>query len=761
MFKKISIIINLILIISITLSSSVFAANITVDLYVGETSQTYVADTATASIVSSSIATMDFTPAVHGMQSNYTIDELLGYAFNIKKVSTGHQVDSNGIYMYIYGDVFRPNVTTITMQDEGGGKVSFRRNNNVITYENGQFSVRNGLGHRSKFYLYQYTTNEAEYSNEIPGFKRLTTFPDGTSGTNLGSFLIVMEDGNTMTAITTDPSGNAITVAQEVNQAGSVSFTGVTSGTTYATVGNDYYTINVYGPTSDVFDDEIEIEVGETYQINPKIAISEYYSENTGIATVNQTTGLVTGVSAGKTNIIAKTSDGKLYKIPTTVYNNIYDISITVDTDTHTKVYYSKNGEALSQVSNGTTVTERQPQGVFKAYNFYGVPDPGYALVRVNNNMTPVVNSTASEIQNGVYTSYIGSQISALTANTVSTNVSSAKAQGAEGVNGIIRTTSSTGDANETVVLRSEKLPTMGVNIYSVGGSPYTSGMKARTGETIIYEVSIDKDEAGQYLVIEDGTLASALPGATYIGTSPTGNSAPNDVDIGAGTTLSGKYYFSYTIPNNASGTITNNVTFNYDTYSANSDTSNNVSYKTARVLNGSTDIQIDNKSSIIFSNRVYGNTADQDKYFKYKIDIDVANGETFTITGQDATINYEGQTINTQTTFVKGQDNYIYLKNGQTATIIVDSASGTNYVGQSYEIEQLDGSDYETKIDGVVRKKTSGLTIPRDDTVISFTNFRELAPATDMTITIIPFAIIIVFSLMGFIIIKRKKEDE
>lgn len=80
---------NLIFLAILIFGTKAYAANITVDLYVGETSQVFEADAYTASLVDSNIATMDFSPSQDTINYNYSIDELRGYEFNFYRFSPG------------------------------------------------------------------------------------------------------------------------------------------------------------------------------------------------------------------------------------------------------------------------------------------------------------------------------------------------------------------------------------------------------------------------------------------------------------------------------------------------------------------------------------------------------------------------------------------------------------------------------------------------------------------------------------------------
>ena len=87
----------------------------------------------------------------------------------------------------------------------------------------------------------------------------------------------------------------------------------------------------------------------------------------------------------------------------------------------------------------------------------------------------------------------------------------------------------------------------------------------------------------------------------------------------------------------------------------------------------------------------VSGNLADKERYFKFKVTFDgLTDGDFFDVEGQDATVVYNGETITTSSQLVVGQDNYIYLKHGQSITIGEDSVNQIP-TGLSYTIEEME----------------------------------------------------------------------
>lgn len=179
-------------------------------------------------------------------------------------------------------------------------------------------------------------------------------------------------------------------------------------------------------------------------------------------------------------------------------------------------------------------------------------------------------------------------------------------------------------------------------------------------------------------------------------------------------------------------------------------------------------------RSKLEMSNSLQGSMADGDAYFKYKLSfVGAKQGDVFTISGQDAEVSYGGETIATATTVIVGQDNYIYLKHGQTVTIGNKDGLNELPIGIQYRIEELDMTDYETYIDGVLNEdKVSELKTVQaelapdasEELVVefeknnktSFVNKKEASVLTGVTLGILPFVAIAVFGGVGYLATRR-----
>ena len=185
------------------------------------------------------------------------------------------------------------------------------------------------------------------------------------------------------------------------------------------------------------------------------------------------------------------------------------------------------------------------------------------------------------------------------------------------------------------------------------------------------------------------------------------------------------------------------------------------------------------NRTSITLTKSLSGNAADTDEYFKFRIDFENATvGDVFTIFGQDSVVTYHGETIVTQTQYVVGQDNYVYLKGDQTVEIGSDGEFKLELpIGLRYTITELDAQDYQTYIDSSTaegkispRKTTAAMItdtrdITSDDPDVQnktyFENVKNTTVMTGISAVILPFvglALIGITSTCAYIAISRKK---
>lgn len=173
-------------------------------------------------------------------------------------------------------------------------------------------------------------------------------------------------------------------------------------------------------------------------------------------------------------------------------------------------------------------------------------------------------------------------------------------------------------------------------------------------------------------------------------------------------------------------------------------------------------------RTSISLSKTVGGNNSNLEDYFKFQIDFaDAQEGDVFVINGQDETVQYGGETVTTQTSFVVGETNYVYLKNGQS--VVIGQNETTNMaeipVGLRYTISELGAEDYITYIDGsttdnkIAAQKVTSLS---SDNATVFHNTKSASVATGVSTMIMPLALLAVLGIAStsvYLAISRKKK--
>ncbi|MBR6097696.1 hypothetical protein IKP94_03020 [Candidatus Saccharibacteria bacterium] len=180
------------------------------------------------------------------------------------------------------------------------------------------------------------------------------------------------------------------------------------------------------------------------------------------------------------------------------------------------------------------------------------------------------------------------------------------------------------------------------------------------------------------------------------------------------------------------------------------------------------------NRVSISLTKQLSGNAANTDEYFKFLVNFNNAKaGDVFTISGQDETVTYDGNVIVAPTRFVVGEENYVYLKGGQTIEIGKDSESNNELpIGLTYTITEVAAEDYNTyiddsKIEGKVSasKTTTDLSSTTDDPSLQnatiFENVKNAAVMTGVSSIILPLIGLMLIGLVStctYMAISRKK---
>ena len=153
---------------------------------------------------------------------------------------------------------------------------------------------------------------------------------------------------------------------------------------------------------------------------------------------------------------------------------------------------------------------------------------------------------------------------------------------------------------------------------------------------------------------------------------------------------------------------------------------------------------------------------ASLNKYFKYKVIIGGNTGDTYTISGQDSSITYNGTTITPSTTYTVGSDNYIYLKHGQTITIGDSATDDSILPGANYSVVEEDATDYDTYINesSTNNKSTGTLEINNKLNQVDYLNEKSgLVPTGKIFKKPITYIIgmMIIIGVIAFIIIRKK----
>lgn len=185
--------------------------------------------------------------------------------------------------------------------------------------------------------------------------------------------------------------------------------------------------------------------------------------------------------------------------------------------------------------------------------------------------------------------------------------------------------------------------------------------------------------------------------------------------------------------------------------------------------LNGAIFESVGNYTHIELENKVTGNAADTDKYFKYQVNFEgIDEGATLAVVGQDERVEYGGENVVTSSEYTVGADGLIvYLKHGQSVTIGERTNRGTTYnelpQGTSYTITKLDDDDgYTTSIDGeaglAVTKsvvKPGAADFAAHNTTVAGNN-KEAAVNTGAFISVWPYAAVAAVCLGGAIAVRR-----
>ncbi len=164
--------------------------------------------------------------------------------------------------------------------------------------------------------------------------------------------------------------------------------------------------------------------------------------------------------------------------------------------------------------------------------------------------------------------------------------------------------------------------------------------------------------------------------------------------------------------------------------------------------------------SYITINNLVTGDMADKDEYFKFKITINDDTLENVVIKNQDASVLYNGEEVITSSTYNPNEDNYIYLKHGQSVTI-GDGESPQIKAGTSYTIEEVDHENYKTYINNSTDDNkllsVEKLSHISEENINEFVNNYEGITFTGVVSNIFPYLILVLMGLVLFVLTRKK----
>ena len=333
-------------------------------------------------------------------------------------------------------------------------------------------------------------------------------------------------------------------------------------------------------------------------------------------------------------------------------------------------------------------------------------------------------------------------------------------------------------------------LPAVGASAVTIGsdGSGTTGSSSTIPFSREIENVSNPVNNTFTYTITADNdnpAVATGVPTSTTIvfnNVTPTSGkaTASGAIDFnGATFNTLGDYYYTITETGSTDAT---NYPLSSQTYTA--------MLSVRNVLNGNVptdDLEVtlvqlmDNgtaKESAVFTSaatrtyfqvvsNVTGNMSEKDQCFKYKVSIPVQTGVT---AGDTYTLNSSALTCEgNPDTITAGEDNYIYLKHGDTATIGLDGSSSELPVGVSYTVSKEEGTDtgYTTKVDGEDGTTTTKTTVATDNanfntlSTTTFTNDKTQQPLTGIVTNVWTWVVIIGLGAAGVAYTSRKSKHE
>ena len=172
-------------------------------------------------------------------------------------------------------------------------------------------------------------------------------------------------------------------------------------------------------------------------------------------------------------------------------------------------------------------------------------------------------------------------------------------------------------------------------------------------------------------------------------------------------------------------------------------------------------------RSRVKVTKTVSGNLANTNEFFKFRVVIDGAHeGDVFSVYGQSDVVNYGGESITTSSAItIDADEDYIYLKDGQTVWIGFDGDKEELPIGLRYSLEEVDNNGYVQYVDGVAGSLSETKTVVADEeslsNVVEFLNHKEGSILTGIVINVMPYVFAVAFTGIALAIIhtNRKKQ--
>lgn len=488
----------------------------------------------------------------------------------------------------------------------------------TITASNGSYIIQSGdyyLGWTSSsstswgITTYTYTlaavTNETKWSyNSTSGLYASLTYQNKPiSGTKSSEYYLNYNNSDwTMERGRATSYGRVYTRTTEVGgtaEKTTITFTGVTAGTTSVVVGNTRYNITVkelppvldkdttpFVANTGVGDGKavtkLTTSVGLTFDLdlNKTGSNIEWSVADSSIATVDQN-GNVTGVKAGETTVTA-TIDGIAYTIPvvirqgaTSKYKKIYDFYLSEITNTSVYMSISCSTD-LIEVQDGEAIYISFNSNANTAVDFFGTPNEGYALTRMsstNSDGDYMALNNSDPKQTDFYTKDGAAgknQRDTFGDTAVANMVQAALDKDCDGGMGWTRPSSNTNSVTSDLTFRSEKLPTVTKEVATVNDVPYTEGMVAHVGEKVVFTVTVTQYAAQDDITYSNVSLTDNLSGAVFAGSSSSRKTITELSNTAVSNDTTHTYQVEYTITDaDLDKTIVNTVDLTYTYKSA------------------------------------------------------------------------------------------------------------------------------------------------------------------------------------------------